>query len=1054
MKHKRKRLLILTLLTALFITSCDVSGSEQNNSQMFPPQDTYYRTQFVNDNGDFLYLTKTKKGATAQYDGPTPTKQATNEFTYEFDGWDLPLTNILKDTVFTATYATHVIYYHDIVFINYNDSILYQTQVQDGGVAVYEGPAPERPESGGFTYKFTGWNKPLANIKEPTVFVAQYEGKQKPYTVTFLDDEGGLLDIIYVYPGDTAYYSLGTPHKESSDEAVTYVFDGWDKPLTNIQEDTVVTAIFEKIVQKHTVRFFNYDSTLLYEQHVNHGEAATYVGEVPSRPNEGRYQYTFLAWDTNFHVVTGNLDIYPLYETAMRDFSSGLVFVYDEQREYYYIDDYVGEDSDVYVPYEYTTPEYGERPVKMIAARAFANNQTIRSVFLERNIEYIENEAFANSLFLESVTLPANLKKIARRSFYNTIIPKFIVPAGVSHIGQDAFTTDGFVPEVVIDETNAYYKLVDNVLMDKAGTIIYFSLFGEVPTHLTISEGVKQISDNAFAGNVVLQTLTLPSSLEQIGDGAFIGALSLHTVTFLDSPTVIGDSAFADAESLTNVSFGANIAALGRYAFANTALNDLVLPQTVKKLYPNSFENVAFTSINIHSSNLYYQSHNNALFSKDLRELLIFPLNMRGTFTIPEQTSNIDLHLFDNNNLSSFNVHANNLQYSARSGLLYTKNFTELLRAPTFISLVELHPSTLVIREYAFKNVSNVRVFTLNNNLKTIKYQSFKEANFLEHLVLPDSVEVIEIDAFANIETLQSVTFGANLATVASGAFSYTPNLTTVHFNNKLATIDSFTFYGSNLEHVRLGSGVRTIRTAAFGGIPALKTLELNAGLVTIENSAFGDTTGYEELVIPDSVTTIGDHAFINANELETLTLGANLRTIGSYAFAGARNLIELEFNDKLTTINEGAFMDNYSLRKVVMNDTISVINYLVFANAYALNELVFGAGVTTIRSYAFENAESLEILYLHAGITKIESDAFWGAMNLRTIVGLTNVLQPSVSISYYAFAETNVHTIYYLGQNANDFNFINDVTVYLYSEIPSSNGYWRYVNGRPVLWE
>lgn len=67
--------------------------------------------------------------------------------------------------------------YYTVTFVNYNGDPLYETRVAEGGTAVYLGQdPPESPadDEFGHHYGFIGWNKPLDNITEDTIFVAQF----------------------------------------------------------------------------------------------------------------------------------------------------------------------------------------------------------------------------------------------------------------------------------------------------------------------------------------------------------------------------------------------------------------------------------------------------------------------------------------------------------------------------------------------------------------------------------------------------------------------------------------------------------------------------------------------------------------------------------------------------------------------------------------------------------------------------------------------------------------------------------------------------------------
>ena len=64
-------------------------------------------------------------------------------------------------------------YYH-VVFQNYDETVLYEVDVEEGYEAIYVGETPIKPEDDEFTYEFSGWDVDLTNILSDVVAVAQY----------------------------------------------------------------------------------------------------------------------------------------------------------------------------------------------------------------------------------------------------------------------------------------------------------------------------------------------------------------------------------------------------------------------------------------------------------------------------------------------------------------------------------------------------------------------------------------------------------------------------------------------------------------------------------------------------------------------------------------------------------------------------------------------------------------------------------------------------------------------------------------------------------------
>ena len=96
-----------------------ISSSENQSEQSFIPssgtpsisnsEQTYYHVTFVNYDDSVLYEVDVLEGSSAEYKGVTPTKEEDDEFTYEFTGWDIDLTNITADVTAVAQFEAKAI---------------------------------------------------------------------------------------------------------------------------------------------------------------------------------------------------------------------------------------------------------------------------------------------------------------------------------------------------------------------------------------------------------------------------------------------------------------------------------------------------------------------------------------------------------------------------------------------------------------------------------------------------------------------------------------------------------------------------------------------------------------------------------------------------------------------------------------------------------------------------------------------------------------------------------------------------------------------------------
>ena len=226
----------------------------------------------------------------------------------------------------------------------------------------------------GFTeptgYKFRGWaTAPNGNVEyQPNtkVFVDATGDNNlyavwqvKTYTVKWVDDDGTTL----IYQKDYEYGAMpqfeGVEPTKAADAQYTYTFKGWNKDYTEVKGNQTYVAVYDKVVNKYTVTWVNWDNKELEkDKDVPYGATPKYDGKEPTKAGNAQYSYKFTGWNPAISPVTGDVTYKAQFEAVTNTYTVTWVNWDDTNLE-------VDED----VPYG-ADPEYnGEKPTKAADAQ-------------------------------------------------------------------------------------------------------------------------------------------------------------------------------------------------------------------------------------------------------------------------------------------------------------------------------------------------------------------------------------------------------------------------------------------------------------------------------------------------------------------------------------------------------------------------------------------------------------------------------------------------------------------------------------------------------------
>jgi len=141
---------------------------------------------------------------------------------------------------------------------------------------------------------------------------------------------------------------------------------------------------------------------------------------------------------------------------------------------------------------------------------------------------------------------------------------------------------------------------------------------------ITMTERIREISDNAMYGMKSLQSITLPKNVTILGHHAFSHCSSLKTVTFETKKLLqIQDFTFYGCTKLNDVVLPDCIFEIGEYAFAQCmSLDNIYIPPTVSIIADTAFYSTksGFTIYGYKNSYAYRYALNNNIPFVDMKE--------------------------------------------------------------------------------------------------------------------------------------------------------------------------------------------------------------------------------------------------------------------------------------------------------------------------------------------------------------------------------------------------------------------------------------------------
>lgn len=428
-------------------------------------------------------------------------------------------------------------------------------------------------------------------------------------------------------------------------------------------------------------------------------------------------------------------------------------------------------------------------------------------------------------------------------------ITRVFIPAGVTYIGESAFSGCVNIAEITVDPLNSVYRAEGNCLIEIATETVVLGCSSSV-----IPDGVVSIGAHAFKGYPGITEIALPESVVSIGEGAFEGCSSLSSVVLTDSITEIPDTAFAYCSSLETIVIPDTVTYIGCGAFAGcVSLAEIEFPSSLETVGDGAlFECASLKTVEFPDSVTY------------LGAAALCGCESLESVKLPDGIEEIPASLFE-----------------------------------SCFSLTEIYmPESLkTVGECAFVDCMSLTRIDLPDGITEIGDNAFGFCTALESVDLPDSLESIGYGAFANCESLEVLTLPETLLEIGSDAFIDSEMILTEYDNALYLGTEDNPYYAlveaadDFINGCEIHPDTKIICDLAFEGNEGITEVEIPDGVKAIGDGAFDNCRGIESVRIPKSIVRIGEGAFGGCTGLAKIVVPIRVLIAAPRVFFGCSGI-------------------------------------------------------------------------------------------------------------------------------------------------------------------
>lgn len=608
---------------------------------------------------------------------------------------------------------------------------------------------------------------------------------------------------------------------------------------------------------------------------------------------------------------------------------------------------YLGNESRVTVPDGITA----------IAEDAFAGKEEMNRIILPDSLEEIGANAFRNCLTLQSAILPPSLKKIGAGAFENCV------------------------------------KLI----------------------RISLPDSIKKIESMTFRHCRQLKEINFGTSLSEIGEQAFSGCSALTEISLPESVAVIGNMAFYRCSKLGSIELSVNIQHIGNLAFAQSGIKKADVFCSCQNFETDIFSNCTkLSALVLHSG------------VRHIPDKLAFGCTALQNIILPETLESIGRNPIEKTPfLKKWKEEYQKLQQTAEETANAADRFKEknnFLEAEyldmserIFWDGTELYGDVQIPHRFkiiaggAFYGNQNITSVFLPDHVIWIGKAAFKSCASLVKVTWPVGVCDAQAEVFSGCFSLEEIEHAPLWHSIGDLAFTNCKylkefSLTKTKYIGNKAFWGCFYFRDPKIEHADF-IGEKAFSQIIFPPLPSPlfpdcppRAFHQSDNLLPTAGSVVtSQFIVYKDVKIPEDSTGIAPYTFFGNSKIETLELPESIRWIGEGAFLGCRSLKSIRFPSGICRIDARAFEKCTSLKKIVLCS--NEIGMSAFAYCTSLRQATISHAIS-LQKHAFEGCSHLREFICPDNTLREISDFCFCGCGLLNKIDLSNVQR----IGSYAF--------------------------------------------------